>query len=214
MKVVSSRLALPVSILAMIFAAVIPADGAPTSANRTFRAKVQYCDDCHGLSGRGYRGYYPMPRLAGQQTEYFENQLTAFIEHRRVNRIMSRVASSLSPEMRTALATHFSDLNPKPFGGAPRQLVAAGKAIYEEGAPDANVPACSVCHGPDGEGAGGIPRLAGQLYPYLLKELTNWSKERGQNPSAPDTSAIMQPIAHVLTKSQIEALAAYLSYLD
>jgi cytochrome c553 len=131
-----------------------------------------------------------------------------------VNRIMSRVASSLSPELRTALAEHFSDLNPKPFGGAPRQLVAAGKAIYEEGAPDANVPACSVCHGPDGEGAREIPRLAGQLYPYIAKALTNWSQERGHNPSAPDTSAVMQPIAHALTKSEIEALAAYLSYLE
>ena len=127
---------------------------------------------------------------------------------------MYNVAHVLSPATRTALAKHFRDLNPKPFGSAPRELVATGKAIYEGGAPDANVPACSACHGPEAEGSGPVPRLAGQLYPYTVKELANWSKERGQNATAPDTSAVMAPIAHSLTKSQIEAVAAYLGYLE
>jgi len=56
--------------------------------------------------------------------------------------------------------------------------------------------------------------LAGQLYDYIVKKLTNWSKERGQRPEKPDTSAIMEPIAHVLTEPQIKAVAAYVSYLD
>jgi cytochrome c553 len=43
--------------------------------------------------------------------------------------------------------------------------------------------------------------------------LINWSKERGQNPAKPDTAAIMSPVAHSLTKPQIEAVSAYLSYL-
>ena len=59
----------------------------------------------------------------------------------------------------------------------------------------------------------GIPRLAGQLYPYTVKELVNWDTERGQGGLA-DTSAVMRPIAHSLTKSQIEAVAAYLSDLE
>jgi cytochrome c553 len=40
----------------------------------------------------------------------------------------------------------------------------------------------------------------------------NWSKERGQDPKNPDTSAIMEPIAHNLTRAQVAAVAAYLSY--
>jgi cytochrome c553 len=216
MKVVSLQLALPAAILAIVFSGVVRADGIGAPANRNLQAKIQYCYDCHGSSGRGYRGFFPMPRLAGQTTEYFENQLRAFVERRRETHIaivMSRV-HGLSPEMRTALAAHFTDLNPKPFGSAERKLVATGKAIYEEGAPDANVPACSACHGPEAEGSGPIPRLAGQLYPYTTKELANWSKERGQDAANPDTSAIMKPIAHSLTKSQIEAVAAYLSYME
>ena len=57
---------------------------APAGA-RTLQAKMQYCYDCHGPSGQGYRGFFPMPRLAGQTTEYLENQLRAFVEHRREN---------------------------------------------------------------------------------------------------------------------------------
>ena len=102
----------------------------------------------------------------------------------------------------------FSDLNPKPLGGAAKDLIAAGKKIYEEGIPDANVPPCASCHGPEAKGAGAFPRLAGQLHDYIFNKLVNWSKERGQDPENPDTSAIMQPIAHDLTKPQIKAVAA------
>jgi cytochrome c553 len=56
--------------------------------------------------------------------------------------------------------------------------------------------------------------LAGQLHDYIFSKLKNWTKERGQNPKEPDISAIMEPIAHGLTESQIEAVAAYVSYLE
>jgi cytochrome c553 len=177
------------------------------------QAKLSYCKDCHGPAAQGYVGYFPIPRLAGQQPEYLENQLQAFVEHRRTNNVMFNVAHSLSPSMIAALAASFRELNPAPLGGAPRQKVAEGKRIFEDGAPEANVAACAACHGPNATGVEEIPRLAGQLYPYLVKELINWGKERGQNPAKPDTSAIMSPVAHSLTRVQIEAVSAYLSYL-
>src|SRR5579864_2155488 len=91
------------------------------------KAKVDYCKTCHGLSGQGFRGSYPMPRLAGQQPEYLENQLQAFIDRRRNNPVMFNVAHVLSPQMEKALAEQFKDLNPKPLGGAPRENLAEGK---------------------------------------------------------------------------------------
>jgi cytochrome c553 len=112
-------------------------------AKGSLEAKLEYCKTCHGLSGQGYLGNFPMPRLAGQQPEYLEDQLRAFIERRRTNPIMFNVAHVLSPSMLTALATHFRGFNPEPFGGAPRRSIAAGKRIYEEGLPESNVPACS-----------------------------------------------------------------------
>lgn len=65
----------------------------------------------------------------------------------------------------------------------------------------------------EGKGQNEIPRLAGQLYAYTVGQLTGWKKERGQG-SAVDTSAIMAPTAHNLTRSQVEAVAAYVSYLQ
>jgi len=59
-----------------------------------------------------------------------------------------------------------------------------------------------------------LPRLGGVLGECVANELTSWVKERGQNPSSPDISAVMQPIAHSLTQPQIKAVAAYLSYLE
>ena len=175
-------------------------------------AKLQYCKTCHGLSGQGYRGYFPMPRLAGQQPEYIENQLRAFIERRRTNPVMANVAHALSPSMVSALAAHFKALDPRPIGGGLRQSLSIGKRIFDDGVPEANVPACSACHGFDGKGQREIPRLAGQLYEYTVGQLSGWSKVRGQG-SAVDTSAIMAPTAHNLTRSQIEAVAAYAASL-
>jgi cytochrome c553 len=200
------------AVLTTVFAATSRADAA-ASFNSAVVAKLAYCQDCHGQSGQGYRGFFPIPRLAGQQIEYLENQLRAFVERRRPNPIMSNVAHVLSPDMITALATKFRDFNPKPLGGGPKDLVAKGERIFQDGVPDANVAACAACHGPKALGYEQIPRLAGQLYPYIIKELTNWSKERGQNSAKPDTSFIMAPIAHSLTRSQVDAVAAYLSDL-
>jgi cytochrome c553 len=216
MKLVSPHLALTAAILATVFAGIgHAADTSPPGvSDGDLQAKIQYCTYCHQPLGQGFLGSSPIPRLAGQQTEYFKNQLQAFIERRRVNKFMFKVAHSLRPEMLTALATHFSALNPKPLGGAPTELVAEGKKIFETGVPDAKVPPCSTCHGPEAKGNGQFPRLAGQVDLYIIKVLGNWDQERGQDPAKPDTSAIMKPIAHNLTESQIAAVAAYLSYLE
>jgi cytochrome c553 len=216
MKVVSLRLTLHTAILAIAFSAAGHAQTKDTStvSRQDLQAKIDYCKTCHGFSGQGYRGFYPMPRLAGQQTEYIENQLHAFIERRRQNPVMFNVAHVLNPAMLKGLAAYFKDLDPKPLGGAPREDVAAGKKIYEEGLPNSDVPPCASCHGPQAKGDGVFPRLAGQLHDYILKKLVNWDKERGQDPKNPDASAIMEPIAHNLTEKQIAAVAAYLSYLE
>lgn len=211
MKEAGLRLILQSAVLAMAIAAGAHAQErmAPRSS---FEAKLEYCKTCHGLEGQGYYGWFPMPRLAGQQPQYMENQLRAFIERRRTNPIMQNVAHALSPSMVSALAERFRALNPRPLGG-PRGSTALGKRIYDEGLPESNVPACSACHGTDAKGQNEIPRLAGQLYAYTVGQLTNWGKVRGQG-TAVDTSAIMAPTAHNMTRSQVEAVAAYVSHLQ
>lgn len=201
-------------LIAGVWAPSLAEDKGADVPARELKAKTDYCKTCHGLSGQGFRGSFPMPRLAGQQPEYVKNQLQAFIERRRTNPVMFNVSHVLSPAMLTALSTYFRDLTPKPLGGAPRDALAAGKQIYEEGVPAAEVPPCASCHGADAKGADAFPRLAGQLHDYMIRKLTNWDKERGQDKANPDNSAIMQPIAHNLTEAQIKAVSAYLSYLE
>jgi cytochrome c553 len=210
MKIVGYHSALRTAILAVALSTGLSIAGHADE----FQAKLAYCKTCHGLSGQGYHGYYAMPRLAGQQPKYIENQLRAFIEHRRRNEIMANVAHALSPSMLSALSHHFRELNPPPLGGGgSASAMATGRRIYEEGLPESNVPACSACHGQDAKGQDQIPRLAGQLPDYFYNKLVNWSAERGQNSSMPDSSAVMGPTSHNLTKSQISAVAAYVSSL-
>ena len=70
-----------------------------------------------------------MPRLAGQQPEYIENQLQAFIERRRNNPVMFNVSHVLTPPMLKGLSEHFKNLNPKPLGGGPRENIAEEKRV-------------------------------------------------------------------------------------
>src|SRR6201997_5142261 len=164
-----AALILLAAVLALSF--VSPAAAQDNVSKAEADAKLRYCEVCHGVSAQGFHGYYPIPRLAGQPTEYLKNQLQAFVEHRRTNNIMFNVGHVLSPAMIAALAADFHDLNPKPLGGAPAELVGAGKKIFEQGISSTDVPACSSCHGPEAKGDGAFPRLAGQLFDYVVSKL-------------------------------------------
>ena len=186
-------------------------------AKDMFQGKVEYCKDCHGLSGQGFRGYLTMPRLAGQTVTYIESQLQAFVDRKRDNNLFINMAKihNVDSVVRVRVATYFSDLQSKPFGGGPKQLANSGKALFEEGVPEDNVPACSTCHGPDARGQDNIPRLAGQPYQYLVKELTEWNRGRGPLATPNDELAVtMQQVARNLSRAKIAAVAAYLSWRE
>ena len=222
MRGTGSTRALSAAVLAMAVLAAARVDSKPAHARhgvpvRTggIAGKVEYCTDCHGPSGQGYQGYLTMPRLARQTPEYIDKKLRNFADRSRERNLFINMARvhGLSSDLRAALAAHFRGLDPRPIGGGPRNLLRTGKRIYDEGIPEANIPACAACHGPDAKGQEEIPRLAGQLYAYTVKELTNWSTERAQGAAKDDTSAVMNPIAHALSPAQVSAVAAYLSDL-
>jgi cytochrome c553 len=170
---------------------------------------VRNCTWCHGTSAQGYT---PAPRLAGQRSQYLENQLASFRTHGRDNPLSKQymwgAAENLSVQTARALASYFSTLPPKAAGDGDMGLVATGKTIYQEGRPDANIVACVVCHGPNAEGVGQIPRLGGLAYSYLKRTLEQWGQgyHVASGPPMPD-------IARKLSSDQIEALASYLSFV-
>jgi cbb3-type cytochrome c oxidase subunit III len=210
------RLILPAAMLAVVGAGGGRAHAADDVSPQAVNAKLKYCEVCHGADARGFVGFYPIPRLAGQPVEYIENELKGFSERKRMNKqspgatnVMFHVGHVLSPAMVKALAEKLHALNPKPVGGAPQEDVAQGREIFTKGILSAKVPPCEACHGAGGKGNQQFPRLAGQLYPYVVKQLTNWPHERTEA-----NSDIMGPIAHQLTEAQIKAVAAYVSSLQ
>ncbi len=223
MKFIRQQYVLQAALAAVLCAGVARAEDADPSAHsknppyskQALLGKIEYCQTCHGASGEGAHGPVPIPRLAGQQAKYLENQLRNFVVHRRVNNIMSNAVQQMGSAEMAALAAYFSGLNPKPLGGASGELVAAGKGVFEEGIAGTGVPACVSCHGPDGKGAGVVPRLAGQLNDYVARKLAGWDKERGEDPSVPaKTEATMKTVSHNLNSEQIAAVSAYLSNLE
>jgi cytochrome c553 len=138
MAFIGAKWAVPATVLVIFLYGPSLAEDTISSAlpSAHLQSKVAYCKTCHGLSGEGYRGYYPMPRLAGQQTEYLESQLRDFAEGRRRSPLMFNVARVLNPSMRSKLAAHFRELNPKPIDGAPRErqasLVSPDTSVFME----------------------------------------------------------------------------------
>ena len=116
--------ALHTAFFLIALAASVRAENAPKAAvpERQLQAKIEYCKTCHGLSGQGYRGSIPMPRLAGQQSEYLEDQLRAFIERKRPSFFMSKVADVLSPPMQKALASRALRSSPISMPAAPASI--------------------------------------------------------------------------------------------
>jgi cytochrome c553 len=168
------------------------------------------CTWCHGTAGRGFAS---APRLAGQRAQYIFSQLRSFRIHTRDNpfsqQYMWGAVENLDPAIAHALASYFSTLPPRPASDGDLELAAAGRAIYLEGIPDYDVVVCAACHGPNGEGAGEIPRLGGLSYAYLKRRLEQWGE--GYHAAAQPP---MPRIAAKLAPNEIEALASYLSFLE
>jgi cytochrome c553 len=148
--------------------------------------------------------------LAGQRDQYTENQLLSFSEHIRDNPLskqyMWEATANLSPQTARDLSAYFSTLTPKAANDGNIELVAAGRTIYEQGIPDANIVSCLVCHGPNAEGVREIPRLGGLAYSYLKRRLEQWRE---------GFHAAAEPMPRIArSPNEIEALASYLSFVE
>ena len=134
---------------------------------------VNLCSTCHGPYGVSVSPEFP--NLAGQRAGYLAAQLKAFQEHARAEKaahdFMWGIAGPLDSEMIAGLAKYYSEQKPAaPRLGNP-ELVAKGKALFDKGAPDRGILACSTCHGADAQGTFDFPRLAGQNATYVVRQL-------------------------------------------
>jgi cytochrome c553 len=141
------------------------AHAAPSSdASRLYAS----CVVCHQPNAWGSPDG-AIPNLAGQQKRYLERQLVVFRSGARVDTAMQIVAAHSTfsnPQNIAALANYLSrlDANPNPVEGSGEHL-RVGQELYAH--------ICAACHGVNGRGEPGnrVPRIAGQHYPYLRRQI-------------------------------------------
>ncbi len=187
--------------LACLAAAVVGlAPAAAAQHVEAGRQKAQICSACHGPDGNPATGAYPA--LAGQTARYLYLQLKDFKEGRRADPQMTPVAQGLErPEMQD-LAAYFAaqELRPAEFKAEPAR-VAKGVAKAAE-------TLCTMCHLGGFKGQNEIPRVAGQRYAYIVKQLCDFKNKRRTNDAGNMTS-----VARTLSAEDIENLAQYLADL-
>jgi len=169
---------------------------------------VQVCSNCHGVDGNSVSPNFP--KLAGQQETYFIAQMTGFQSHGRSDpagfEYMWGLSRSLTEAQIKGLAAYYAAQVPgKLRASAPQAQIDAGKAIFKTGVAAKEVPACTTCHGDQGQGNDKFPRIAGQHDDYIVKQLMVFQRTN-QRPDG----AVMKTVAHGLSQQNIEDVAAFL----
>jgi cytochrome c553 len=167
------------------------------------------CSKCHGEYGVSISPLFPI--LAAQLPGYIEAELKLFrIRGRSDHRgraFMWGIARGLTDEQIKGVAQYFSS-QPAVKGSATSNpaLADKGKVMYENGAPDRDIEACTVCHGHSGEGVNTQPRLAGQHRDYVSTEMFQYRGGLREN-------KVMQHVTEKMTDDEIAAVVDYVSTL-
>jgi cytochrome c553 len=167
------------------------------------------CSKCHGEYGVSISPLFPI--LAGQLPGYIEAELKLFRLRGRSDprgrAFMWGIARGLTDVQIKGVAQYFSSQPAvKGSGTSNPALADKGKVMYENGAPDRDIEACTVCHGHSGEGVNTQPRLAGQHPDYVSIEMFQYRKGLREN-------KVMQHVTEKMTDDEIAAVVDYVSTL-
>lgn len=163
------------------------------------------CASCHHDNGWGKSdGSYPV--IAGQHRQVLIKQLADIRAKLRDNPVMfpfSDPATIGGVQAISDVSAYIASLpgDPEPGKGSGDQLV-LGKKIFQE--------KCAQCHGEQAQGSDAefIPRLKGQHYMYLLRQiqaiLTGYRK---------NANPVMVEMVKTLSTEDMQAVADYVSRL-
>jgi cytochrome c553 len=185
----------------LTFAGWANAQGDPAAGKQ----KAAACAACHGAEGNAPPGPEgnPYPDLAGQTARYIYLQLRDFKEGRRKNPLMSPMAAPLSKQDMYDLAEYFAQQKHAPSSYKVDQAKAA------EGKKVADAALCTMCHLGGFSGQNEVPRVAGQEYEYIVKQLKDFRAKNRTNDAGNMTS-----VSRGLTDEQIDALGNYITGLQ
>jgi len=185
------RLALAVLIAAI---GVLPALAQDVESGRK---KAETCVACHGPNGNSVVPLFPI--LAGQTARYTYLQLKDFKEGRRSEPTMQPFIEKLSRDDMLDLAAYFAAQKPRlPSFKVNAAKARRGKAKTEE-------VLCTMCHLGGFKGQNEIPRVAGQHYEYIVKQMKDFRHARRTN-----DAGNMASVSKTLSDKDIEDLAHYL----
>jgi cytochrome c553 len=164
------------------------------------------CATCHGPEGGGTLDGQ-VPRIAGQHTSVLRKQLLDYRYDRRWDLLMENIARRHDLPNAQAIADVTAyiggiDREP-PIGKGDGRRLQQGAASYAQ--------LCRGCHGvaARGNAAHAVPRLAGQHYDYLRRQI--YDAVDGRRPNF--SPAHIRLLAR-LDYEDIQAIADYLSRLD
>jgi cytochrome c553 len=168
-------------------------------------ALFHMCAACHGTSGAGTPDG-EIPRIAGQHFSVLVKQLVDYRSDRRWDPRMEHFADQhhLKNAREIAdVAAYTSQIETAPeaeVGVGSGEFLARGSEIYAR--------SCVSCHGMNGNGSGRqqVPRLAGQNYTYLLRQIHDAVEGRRPNFSASHIRLLKE-----LDYSGISGVADYLA---
>ncbi|ACC74869.1 c-type cytochrome [Paraburkholderia phymatum] len=164
------------------------------------KAKAQACVACHGPMGNSTDRQYPV--LAGQPARYTYLQLKDFRERRRKDPRMSPIAAKLSKDDMQDLADYFAAQKPAPID------FKADSVAVEGGSRKSATELCAKCHPNNFSGQNEVPRVAGQHYQYIVKQLQDFRSRIRTN-----DAGNMGSVARNLTDEDIRNLASYIANL-
>lgn len=183
--------------LAFVLALVFPFSDAGADA-RAGEKKAQLCLLCHRVESA-----VGAPTLEQQPSKYLVAQINSFKSGKRVGPEMQSNVVRLSAKDIQDISDYFSSQRAKParFAADPDpQTIALG-------ATSAKQLNCANCHSEDYRGGKDVPRLAGQVPTYLVRQIAEF--KRGARPHPAISAA-----AERLSDPTIEALGAYLGKLE
>ena len=163
------------------------------------------CARCHGANGAGAKDG-SIPAIAGQHFRVLARQLVDYRHDKRWDERMEHFADTpyvVATQDVADVADYISSLKPTgPGVNGDGGEVDHGARVYAQ--------KCAACHGAQGEGdkLKAYPRLAGQHYPYLLRQLHDAVEGRRPNFS----SAHIRLLSH-LDRDDFVGIADYLSRL-
>lgn len=164
------------------------------------KAKAQSCMGCHGESG--IASTPGVPHLAAQPPLSIFYQLVQFREQRRKGGGMETIASSLSDQDMRDIGAFYAALPAPPMMEVHTEKITDGQRISKQNY-------CQSCHGANLQGQKHVPRIAGQVSDYVVRQLKNL-----RSGARADMDGTMGSAARGLTDEDIEALAAYAKSLN